>query len=206
MYSVFTRRGDWKTFYKNSPVTSILIIINTLMLIVVLTTGGFDNYNLVDLGGILPSLVIDGEYWRIITAAFLHGSIIHFASNIIIGLLTLSSALERMIGSKKFSFIYFGSMIISGVAVVLLSNANTVTIGASGAIFGALGSLLYITLYRKDMITQQDSQSIWGLIAINIIFTFMASGISISGHVAGIASGFLLSYVVIRRNVFKVLH
>jgi rhomboid protease GluP len=206
MYSVFTRRGDWKSFYKNSPVTSVLIIINTLMLVVVLLTGGFGNYNLVSLGGILPSLVKDGEYWRIITAAFLHGSVIHFASNIIIGLLTLSSALERMIGSKKFSFIYFGSMLISGIAVVLLSDLNVVTIGASGAIFGALGSLLYITLYRKDMVTHQDAQSIWGLIAINIVFTLIASGISISGHVGGIVSGFLLSYIIIRRNVFKVLH
>ena len=116
------------------------------MLVVILITGGFDNYNLVSLGGILPSLVIAGDYWRILTAAFLHGSVIHFASNIIIGLLTLSSALERMIGSKKFSFIYFGSMLISGIAVVLLSETNVVTIGASGAIFGALGSLLYITL------------------------------------------------------------
>ena len=55
------------------------------------------------------------------------------------------------------------------------------------------------------MVTHQDAQSIWGLIAINIIFTFMASGISVSGHVGGIVSGFLLSYIVIRRNVFKVL-
>lgn len=207
MFSIFQRSGDWKSFYKNSPVTSYILVINTLFLIYTLISGGFNANNLVDIGAIYPPYMNEiSDYWRILTAAFLHGSIIHFLSNMIIGVLTLSSALERLIGSKKFSFIYFGSMILSGLVVVFLSESNAVTIGASGAIFGVLGSLLYITLYRKDMMSPRDTQSIRSLIAINIIFTLLAPGISIWGHVGGIVAGLLLSFIVIKRNIFKVLH
>ncbi len=201
MFSVFTRSGDWKTFYKNAPVTSILIIINTVMLVFTMVTGGFDAEHLAEIGGIYYTYVIDNnEWWRIITAAFLHGGIVHYLSNMIIGLLTLSSALERLIGSKKFSIVYFGSLILSGLATVFFSNQYTVTIGASGAIFGALGCLLFITFYKRDMLSPQDIQSIRGLIFVNIIFTFLGGNISIPGHIGGIVSGFLLSFLILKKD------
>jgi len=203
MYSIFSRNGDWKTFYKNAPVTSILIIINTVMLLVTLLTGGFQG-EAIKLGAIIPFEIINGEYWRIITAAFLHGGVLHFLSNMIIGLLSLSSALERLIGSKKFLIIYVGSLLISGGVVLFFTNYPT--IGASGAIFGVLGALLYITVYRKDMLSYQDSQSIRALIFINIVFTFLGANISIPGHIGGIAAGYLISFLVIKRNIFKVMH
>lgn len=206
MNSIFMRNGDFKTFFKTAPVTSVIIIINTLMLLITLITGGFGVYNLVELGALAPILIKNGDYWRIITSAFLHGSVIHYLGNIVIGLLSLSSALERMIGSKKFTFIYFGSMILSGIAVTAFSVSNVITVGASGAIFGSLGCLLYIILYRKDLITQRDAQSITSLIVINIIFTFVYPSISIYGHLGGIIGGFLLSFLVIRRNVYKVIN
>ncbi|AIO18631.1 Rhomboid protease GluP [Candidatus Izimaplasma bacterium HR1] len=207
MFSVFQRSGDWRQFYKNAPVTSVIIILNTLFLIVTLVTGGFSPNDLIEIGAIYKPVMTEvSDYWRIITAAFLHGGIIHFLGNMIIGVLTLSSALERLIGSKKFSIIYFGSLIISGLVVVFFSEVNAVTIGASGAIFGVLGSLLYITFYRRDMLSPRDTQSIRSLILINIVFTFLSAGISIWGHVGGILAGFLLSFLVIRRNIFKVLH
>lgn len=207
MFSIFQRSGDWRTFYKNSPVTSVILLINTLFLLFTLVSGGFDANNLVEIGAIYTPLMTSvGDYWRIITAAFLHGSFLHFLSNMIIGVLTLSSALERLIGSKKFSFVYFGSMIISGLLVIFLSESNAVTIGASGAIFGVLGSLLYITLYRKDMMSPRDAQSIRMLIMINIVFTLLSPGISVWGHAGGLVAGLLLSFIVIKRNIFKVLH
>ncbi len=207
MFSIFRRSGDWRTFYKNTPVTSVIIILHTVYLVVILATGGFDTFNLFNLGAIYKSAVIDHqEWWRIVTAGFMHGGMLHFLGNMVIGLLTLSSALERMIGSKKFSFIYFGSLLLSGLALVFFGSANAVTIGASGAIFGVLGSLLFITFYRRDMVSPQDIQSIRSLIFINILFTFLSGGISVSGHVGGIIVGFLLSFLVIRRNIFRVMH
>jgi len=196
--SIFMRNGNLKDYFRKSPATSIIILINLLMLFVTLANGGFDVYVLLKLGAIWAPLVENGEYYRLITGMFLHGSVIHFISNAVIGLYVLSSALERLVGTKKFLMIYFLSGIGSGILVVLTS--NNVTIGASGAIFGALGSLVYLTIYRRDLISAQDSSSIRGLVIINIVFTFLMPGISVAGHIGGIATGFILSFLFIKRN------
>lgn len=207
MYSIFQRTGDLKSYYKNSPVTSIIIILNTLVFLATFILDTFTSISLNAYGAINQILIMEfGEWYRIFTAAFLHGSFLHYASNIIIGLYVLSAALEKLIGSKKFSIVYFGSLILSGLLVTFLSDPLTFSLGASGAIFGALGSLLYITLYRKDMLHPRDIQSIQGLIVVNIIFTFVWPNISIWGHVGGIISGFLLSYLLIKRDIFKVIN
>ena len=203
--SIFQKSGDWHSLRTESPVTLFLIIINAVMLVAVLVTGGFLRSDIVEWGVVSNSRIFDDdEYYRLFTAAFLHGSMMHFLSNIVIGLLALSSAAERLIGSAKFAILYFGSLLISSFIVALLSEIDT--LGASGAIFGILGSLLWMTIYRKDMMSERDATSVRALIAVNILFTFFSPGISIPGHIGGIVSGFLLSYLLIRRNVFKVLH
>lgn len=210
MFSIFQRSGNWKDFLRNSPVTSAIILINTLFFIVTVVVQkgiNFSPTNLSMLGAIDGSLTSDpSELWRIFTAAFLHGDLMHYLSNMIIGVLTLSSALERILGSKKFTLVYFGSLILAGLAVVYFSDPGDVTIGASGAIFGVFGCLLWLSIYRKDLMSIRDAQSIRALIAINIIFTFLSPGISVPGHVGGIIAGFLLSFVIVRRNMFKVMH
>ncbi len=214
-YSIFQRNGDWRQFYKTAPVTSVIFIVNTIMFLIVLLFGGFSVLNLYNWGGIVPFAVLENnEWWRIFSAGFLHSGFLHYAVNMVIGVLTLSYALEKIIGSKKFSIIYFLSLILSGITVVYFSGDTTVTIGASGAIFGVLASLLYITIYRKDLVTLRDAQTIRSLSFLNIAFTLIPvigifgsnSSVSISGHIGGFIAGFLISFVVIRRNVFKVLH
>lgn len=200
--SIFVRDGDLKEYFRKAPVTSILIIINFFMLLVVFVTGGFTSQNLFNLGALWAPIVKEGEWWRIITSMFLHGSFIHFLSNAIIGLYILSSSLERLIGSRRFAVIYFLSGIGAGLLVTFTS--NNLTIGASGAIFGALGSLLFITIYRKDLMSDADAQSIKGLVLMNMVFTFLMSNISIAGHVGGLITGFLLSYLLIKRNKVEV--
>ena len=197
--SLFNREGTFKDYFKKAPVTSTILIINLIMLIIVAITGGFNPYNLLRLGALWSPLVIENnEWWRIITSMFLHGSFSHFLGNAVIGLYVLSGALERIIGSKKFFFIYFLSGIGAGLLVVFTSNA--LTIGASGAIFGALGSLLYIGIYRKDLMSVRDFQSIKGLVIFNIVFTFFGPNISVAGHIGGIVTGFLLSYLFIKNS------
>lgn len=203
--NVFRRREGFQYLWKDSPVSVIIIALNTIMFLVTLLTGGFTSGNLLDLGGLYPPFVTEnGEWYRLFTMMFLHGSTLHFVSNILIGVIVLSTALERLIGSFKFSLIYFGSGILGSIIILFLS-PNALSIGASGAIYGVLGALLFITIYRDDLMNPRDVQSIRGLIIINIIFTFLAPGISIAGHLGGIAAGFLLSFILIRRNVFKVI-
>ena len=195
--SIFVRDGDLNKYFKDAPVTSIIILLNLLMLLVTFVTGGFGGENLLNLGALYAPYVKDGEYYRLLASMFLHGSFTHFLANIIIGLYVLSSALERMIGSKKFALIYFISGLGAGLLITFTSNA--LTIGASGAIFGALGALLFAGIYRNDLMSRQDFKSIKALVTINIIFTFISSNISISGHLGGIATGFIISYLIIKQ-------
>jgi len=200
--SIFTRNGTIEDFVKQRPVSSALIILNSLALIYTMLSGGFDVYNLRDLGGIFPVWVIErGEYYRIFTAAFLHGSIIHFLSNMIIGVSFMGAALEKAIGSLKFFIIYFVAVIGSGILVVFLSEPNVITIGASGGVFGVLGALLYISINRTDLISEQDKKTIWTFVAIQIFFTFVNnSNISIPGHAGGLIAGFLISLLLLGRR------
>jgi len=200
--SIFTRNGTIEDLVKQRPVSSALIILNSLALIYTMLSGGFDVYNLRDLGGIFPVWVIErGEYYRIFTAAFLHGSIIHFLSNMIIGVSFMGAALEKAIGSLKFFIIYFVAVIGSGILVVFLSEPNVITIGASGGVFGVLGALLYISINRTDLISEQDKKTIWTFVAIQIFFTFVNnSNISIPGHAGGLIAGFLISLLLLGRR------
>jgi len=202
--SIFIRDGDLKDFFKRAPVTSIIIIIVTMFLAATVIMGGFTAYNLLKLGGLYPPFVKNGDYYRLLTTMFLHGSYMHFLANTIIGLYVLSSALERLIGSNKFAFIYFVSGLVSSVSITFMT--NNLTIGASGAIYGALGSLLYITIYRRDLINVRDIQSIRGLIFVNIIFTFLIPGISIIGHIGGLLCGYLLSYILVGKNTEEIYY
>ncbi len=204
--SIFARSGDWKEFWRSSPVSAIILILNSVMFLAVLFTGGFDGV-ISDWAYINKTLVFDqGEYYRLITGAFHHWSVLHFGTNMIIGIVVLSSSVERILGSKKFTILYFLSLLVSSFFTALLSSPLTKTAGASGAIFGIMGVLLWISIYRKDLLDHKDIQSIWVLVALQVFATFTSSSISIIGHITGLLSGFILSFLFIRRNIFKVLN
>ena len=203
MTSIFNRDGGFESFVRTSPVSSVIVLLNTVMLLVTLVTGGFSTFNLIELGGLTVSGIDAKEYYRFLMAGFLHGSVLHFLSNMIIGVIVLSSGLERLIGSKKFFIIYFSSLIASSFGVYLIGsllNTNSVTIGASGAIFGVLGALLFMTINRKEMILERDLQSIKMLVIIQVVFTFINSGTSISGHISGIIFGYLVSFLFFKTH------
>jgi len=213
--SIFQNQTSFKEYIKEHPVTSVLLFINTLMLFVTfflgIKTGGsisnFSSEALVRLGGLVPIFVTEfGEYHRLLAAMFLHGNLLHFLANAVIGLYVLSGGLEKLIGSFKFFLLYMLGGIGASLVVLFTNPPVSLTIGASGAIFAVLGSLLYIIIYREDMLTLRDKQTIKTLIVLNVLFTFIGASISIAGHLGGLASGFLLSYLLIRRNIFRVIN
>ncbi len=203
--SIFARSGDWKDFWHKSPATSIILILNSIMFLAVLLTGGFDGY-VSNWAYINHTLIFDnGEYYRLITGAFHHWSVLHFGSNMIIGIIVLSSALERILGTKNFTLLYLFSLLVSSFFTALLSNPIVRTAGASGAIFGVMGVLLWISIYRKDLLNYKDIQSIWVLVLLQVLATITSSNISVIGHLSGLVTGFLLSYIFIKRHIFKIL-
>ena len=136
--------------------------------------------------------VANGEWWRLITAAFLHLGIIHLGLNMM-GLYFGGRILEVMIGRWRFLLLYLTAG-IAGSAGALYVTPNAITVGASGAIFGVFGALL--VLERRGAI--QSGGQILMLIVVNLLFTFTLAGISIGGHIGGLIAGILLMSAYLR--------
>ena len=132
-----------------------------------------------------------GEWWRLVTAAFLHYGPFHLAINMY-SLFFAGTLLEHVIGRWRFLLLYVGSGIAGSAGAILLS-PNSVTVGASGAIFGILGALF--VLERRGNIT--TGGQIAGLIVINLIFTFAVANISVGGHIGGLIGGVILMWLLV---------
>jgi membrane associated rhomboid family serine protease len=127
--------------------------------------------------------VAHGDWWRLITAAFLHYGPIHLLLNML-ALYWFGSLLEQRIGSGRFLLLYLVSG-LAGSAGALVFDPTTPTVGASGAIFGILGAGLVLERQRDYVF----GGSALGIIVINLIFTFSIPSISIGGHVGGLVGG-----------------
>ncbi len=184
-------------FVRYCPVTFYLILINTALLVVTLFTGGFSVLNLARLGGLVPFYVTEeGEYFRIVSSMFLHGSITHFILNMI-ALYFLGSAMEQVFGHIRYFALYFLSGIVSGVMIVIFGDGLTLTIGASGSLYGIMSGLLLVTIKRPNWFTRHAIGTIRNLTIINFVITFLFPNISIIGHISGFATGFLLALLLI---------
>jgi membrane associated rhomboid family serine protease len=134
-------------------------------------------------GGLIPAEVASGEYWRLLTAGFLHGNLVHIATNMI-SLYLLGLPLERILGRGRFLLIYLLSLLGASVSVMLFSAPVSLTIGASGAVYGLMGALL-VTFKRL----RYDLRQLIVVIALNVWVTFQFPGISWQGHLGGLLVG-----------------
>ena len=195
-----------KRFYKTTPITFINVVAVTVMFIVTLVLGGFNNANLLRLGALFPpSIYLNGEYWRLFTVMFLHGSFTHYLFNTLFGLVIISATLERLIGPLRFGILYFASGILASVTIYvsfLVTAEATLGVGASGAIYGVLGAFLYLTFRRPQWFSPSDISSIRGLIFVNVIFTFLVPNISVGAHLGGLGAGVLLSLIIAPKTPF----
>lgn len=176
-------------FTKKKPVvTYTLIIINILVFIAmyIFGKGSEDNLTLVLFGANYPALVRAGDYYRLITSAFLHSGLLHLIFNNY-ALYVIGSQLESFLGKVKFLIIYLVSAICGSLMSMLFSNG--ISVGASGAIFGFLGSLLYFGYnYRVYLGTVLKSQII-PLIVLNLVIGFITPGIDNAAHIGGLLGG-----------------
>jgi membrane associated rhomboid family serine protease len=134
-----------------------------------------------------------GEWWRVVTAAFLHYGPFHLGINMY-SLFFAGSLLEQVIGRRRFALLYLGSGIAGSAGAIWLS-PNNVTVGASGAIFGILGALFVLERQRHISTGGQ----VGGLIVLNLVFTFVLSSfISVGGHVGGLIGGVALMWLLLQ--------
>jgi membrane associated rhomboid family serine protease len=179
-----------------SPATTVLIGINVLVyLITVFQGAGLSQPggSLYRNGALVGILVQDGEWWRLVTAMFLHASVIHLAFNML-ALYWLGSIVEQAIGTWRFVLVYFASGLAGSAGALLLSSALDVTVGASGAIFGIMGALLILEYMTTGSLAGQAMT----LIILNLALTFAIPNISIGGHLGGLVGGIAATYVLAR--------
>ncbi len=176
-------------FTKKKPViTYALIIINVLVFIAmyIFGKGSEDTLTLLLFGANYPVLVRAGDYYRLITSAFLHVGLLHLIFNNY-ALYVIGSQLESFLGKAKFLIIYLVSAICGSLMSMLFSDG--ISVGASGAIFGLLGSLLYFGYnYRVYLGTVLKSQII-PLIILNLVIGFITPGIDNAAHIGGLLGG-----------------
>jgi membrane associated rhomboid family serine protease len=184
------------------PATMILIAINVIVYLIEIAGGGGGGHGLFkelgveriyDMGGLWgPAVDLNGQWWRTITAGFVHVSIIHIGFNMYL-LYILGRLMEPSIGTARFVFLYFASL-LAGSFVALLLEPTTVGAGASGAIFGVLGATFVIARGRR---LEGVAGQIGFLILINLFFTFSDGHISIGAHVGGLVCGVLCGLLII---------
>ena len=180
---------------KNPIVTYSIMLVCLIMLVITFFNGdGFSNNSLIKYGANVDFLVKNGEYFRLITCIFLHGSIIHFVLNMY-SLYVIGPQIESFFGRKKFLFIY----LVSGVCGSILSIAfthNVISVGASGAIFGLLGSMAYFGYYYRAYLGNVVKSQIIPIILLNLTIGFILPNIDNGAHIGGLIGGILSTMAV----------
>jgi membrane associated rhomboid family serine protease len=136
----------------------------------------------------------EGEWWRLVTAAFLHGGPLHLGLNMLV-LWFIGPALEEYLGHWRYALLYFvsglagsaGALVIGSLDTLFNPSPATVTVGASGAIWGIMGAALFLEWRRIYVFGGQAL----GLVVLNLALTVIVPGISIGGHIGGLIGGAL---------------
>lgn len=181
-----------KIFRVKTPIiTYSLVIINVLVFLsmYIFGNGSTDINTLVNFGAIYSPLIKAGEYYRLLFAGFIHIGIIHLFVNMY-SLLAIGTRLESLIGKWKFLIVYLVSLIV-GNLMSMLFIGNSISAGASGALFGLFGALLYFGYHYRVYLGSMMASQIIPILLINFSLPFFLSGIDLAAHIGGFAAGLL---------------
>lgn len=180
-----------KIFSSKKPIITYILI---ALCVIIYGTDLLLGNALTLLGANYGPLVKDGQIWRIITCVFLHAGIFHLACNMY-ALYVVGPRVEDFFGKIKFLLIY----LISGICGSLLSiglNDKVVSVGASGAIFGLFGALLYFGYAYRGYIGAMVKSQILPVVFLNLMLSFMIPGIDMWGHIGGLIGGVISAYML----------
>lgn len=174
--------------------TYVLIALNVLAFAAILGSGGVGGNGTVYVNGALNGpQIADGDWWRIVTAGFLHASLLHIALNMYF-LYFLGNLLEPVIGKLRFGLIYVVSLLGGSVGALLLS-PDSYTVGASGAVFGLMGAAI-LAMRARGIDFMQSGLGVTLLLNLAITF-FPGLNISIGGHLGGLFAGGVVGYFML---------
>ncbi|MEH7345528.1 rhomboid family intramembrane serine protease [Bacillus sp. JJ1532] len=174
--------------------TYVFMIIQVAMFLLLEWKGGSTNTStLIEYGAKFNPLILEGEWWRFFTPIILHIGLLHLLMNTL-ALYYLGTTVERIYGNARFLFIYllagfFGSLL----SFVFSPNLSA---GASGAIFGCFGALLYFGVIYPKLFFRTMGLNIIVILGINLVFGFTMPSIDNAGHIGGLIGGFLATGIV----------
>ncbi len=176
------------------PVTLAILVVSVG--IYVLGVGGLDE-SLFRNGQLSPRAVANGEWYRLLSSAFLHAGGFHILFNMV-ALYFLGPGIEREVGSASFAGLYLASALLGSATYVLLAE-NAPAVGASGAVFGLFGAwLLSAWKRRHTAMGRANLQSMGIIVGINLLLPFARSGIAWEAHVGGLAAGLVIAFAWIK--------
>ncbi|AMV61383.1 GlpG protein (membrane protein of glp regulon) [Pediococcus damnosus] len=183
-----------------------LIIINFIVFGLMTISGGTENtQNLLKFGAIFKPLVLqNGEWWRLISAMFIHIGITHIVLNMVT-LYFIGLQIEKLFGHFRFLIIYFVAGIFGNLVSLLFGNPLALSAGASGAIFGLFGVWLMLgESFRQNPYIRSMARQLGLFVILALVSSLMESGIDVYAHVGGILAGFLVGYLVGVPKIGKV--
>lgn len=188
---MFKNKNNRKT------VTASIILINLVvfLLMYIFGNGSLDNKTLIKFGANYVPLTKSGQVFRLLTSAFLHIGFFHLLCNMY-SLYILGNNIEYFYGKKRYIAIYLYSAITGSLFTLIFSGSNVISAGASGAIFGLLGSLLYFGYNYRGYIGNKIINDVIAVIAINLMIGFSLSNIGNAAHIGGLIGGFFLSMAI----------
>ena len=201
---------DRRRYFRNAPAVLILILLNAGVFIFEISFGNWtDPEVLHQLGALEPhAVVVEGQYWRLFTALFLHAGFVHLLFNLF-ALYVLGPSLERSIGSVRFMICYLISGLASSAGVVVLTVIGIVQVaqlvGASGCIMGIVGAWAgFLVQHRHAPHAKQRLGNVLMIIAIQTAFDLSTPQVSMAAHLCGLITGFILGLILAPRPAAKV--
>ncbi|MDD5936873.1 MAG: rhomboid family intramembrane serine protease [Clostridiales bacterium] len=189
------KNGLLKVGYANS----IIIGLNILVFVILNVTNTYDA--VVDAGKLYWMAISENhEYYRIFTCMFLHGGVSHLLNNMLI-LSCIGGILEKRIGWLRYSIVYLLSGIVAGSVslIVNMDEAYVGSIGASGAIFGVVGAVLWIVLINKGRVENLSKKQMLLFVIFSLYGGFSNQGVDNAAHIGGLIGGFLLAILIYRK-------
>lgn len=200
---------NWKLILRKIPVCSCsIVVVNVLVYLVLQLLFTWEEYYvIVERFGLDWNAVLsEKEYYRLITSIFLHSGVDHLANNMLVAYF-IGQVIEKIISKPRFIILYFCSGIFAGIGSLLYNMINQrdiVCIGASGAIYGLVGAMLYIVLLYRGRIENISRRQMALFIILSFYGGFVSSNVDNVAHIAGFLAGFFIAILLVKRNNHEV--
>lgn len=196
-----------RSIRKQPYITIMLVVANAVVYLILEIMGNTESASFIaSHGGMYPEFILyNNQWWRILTAMFIHFGAVHLLNNMVIFCL-VGARLERAVGHIRLLLVY----IISGIGGGLLSYYRmlytgdyAVAAGASGAVFGTIGGLLWAVILHRGHFEELTTKGLIGMLALSLYYGFSTIGIDNWSHIGGMVTGFVSAFILYHRKSQK---